>query len=130
MFIRRTLTRRTGGQDYHSYRLVPSERDGDKVRQRTLLNLGSDFDLPKEAWPELCRRIDESLNGQAPLLDDTPAVVEEEAQRIVAQLLARGRGTPRRCALRCLWMWRRSRVRARAVWASSRWGYGRPSGWA
>ena len=39
----------------------------------------------------LCRRIDESLNGQAPLLDDTPAVVEEEAQRIVAQLLARGR---------------------------------------
>ena len=104
MFIRRTLTRRTGGQDYHSYRLVPSERDGDKVRQRTLLNLGSDFDLPKEAWPELCRRIDESLNGQAPLLDDTPAVVEEEAQRIVAQLLARGRGTPRRCALRCLWM--------------------------
>ena len=44
-----TLTRRTGGQDYHSYRLVPSERDGDKVRQRTLLNLGSDFDLPKEA---------------------------------------------------------------------------------
>ena len=60
MFIRRTLTRRTGGQGYHSYRLVPSERDGDKVRQRTLLNLGSDFDLPKEAWPELCRRIDES----------------------------------------------------------------------
>ena len=91
MFIRRTLTRRTGGQDYHSYRLVHNERDGDKVRQRTLLNLGSDFDLPKEAWPELCRRIDESLNGQAPIIDDTPAVVEEEAQRIVAQLLARGR---------------------------------------
>ena len=91
MFIRRTLTRRTGGQDYHSHRLVHSERDGAKVRQRTLLNLGSDFDLPKEAWPELCRRIDEILNGQAPLIDDTPAAVEEEAQRIAAQLLARGR---------------------------------------
>ena len=91
MFIRRTLTRRTGGQDYHSHRLVHSERDGAKVRQRTLLNLGSDFDLPKAEWPELCRRIDEILNGQAPLIDDTPAAVEEEAQRIAAQLLARGR---------------------------------------
>ena len=91
MFIRRTLTRRTGGQDYHSHRLVHSQRDGAKVRQRTLLNLGSDFDLPKAEWPELCRRIDEILNGQAPLIDDTPASVEEEAQRIAAQLLARGR---------------------------------------
>ena len=91
MFIRRTLTRRTGGQDYHSHRLVHSERDGAKVRQRTLLNLGSDFDLAKAEWPRLCRRIDEILNGQAPLIDDTPASVEEEAQRIAAQLLARGR---------------------------------------
>ena len=91
MFVRRTLTRRTGGQDYHSHRLVRSERDGAKVRQRTLLNLGSDFDLPKTQWPDLCRRIDEILNGQAPLLDDVPEAVEAEAQRIAAQLLARGR---------------------------------------
>ena len=91
MFVRRTLTRRTGGQDYHSHRLVESRRDGAKVRQRTLLNLGSDFDLPKTQWPDLCRRIDEILNGQAPLLDDMPEAVEAEAQRIAAQLLARGR---------------------------------------
>ena len=91
MFVRRTLTRRTGGQDYHSHRLVRSERDGAKVRQRTLLNLGSDFDLPKTQWPDLCRRIDEILDGQAPLLDDVPEAVEAEAQRIAAQLLARGR---------------------------------------
>ena len=91
MFVRRTLTRRTGGQDYHSHRLVESRRDGAKVRQRTLLNLGSDFDLPKTQWPDLCRRIDEILNGQAPLLDDVPEAVEAEAQRIAAQLLARGR---------------------------------------
>ena len=45
MFIRRTLTRRTVGQDYHSHRLVESRRAGAKVRQRTLLNLGSEFDL-------------------------------------------------------------------------------------
>ena len=91
MFVRRTLTRRTGGQDYHSHRLVESRRDGAKVRQRTLLNLGSDFDLPKTQWPDLCRRIDEIFNGQAPLLDDVPEAVEAEAQRIAAQLLARGR---------------------------------------
>ena len=91
MFIRRTLTRRTSGQDYHSHRLVVSRRDGAKVRQRTLLNLGSDFDLPKDTWPLLCRRIDEILNGQAPLIVETPGVVEEQAQRIAAQLLARGR---------------------------------------
>ena len=91
MFVRRTLTRRTGGQDYHSHRLVESRRDGAKVRQRTLLNLGSEFDLPKTQWPDLCRRIDEILDGQAPLLDDVPEAVEAEAQRIAAQLLARGR---------------------------------------
>ena len=28
IFIRRTLTRRTSGQDYHSHRLVESRRDG------------------------------------------------------------------------------------------------------
>ena len=91
MFVRRTLTRRNGGRDYHSHRLVRSERDGAKVRQRTLLNLGGDFDLPKAQWPALCRRIEEILNGQAPLLDDAPRAVEDEAQRIAAQLLARGR---------------------------------------
>ena len=91
MFVRRTLTRRTGGQDYYSQRLVRSERDGAKVRQRTLLNLGGAFDIPKARWPVLCRRIDEVLNGQASLLDDVADAVEDEAQRIAAQLLARGR---------------------------------------
>lgn len=89
MFIRRTLTRRTDDQDYFSHRLVQSERDGPKVRQRTRLNLGADFDIPKTDWPGLCRRIEEILDGQSPLLDDVPAAVEEEAQRIAAQLLAR-----------------------------------------
>ena len=41
---------------------------------------------------EVCQHIDDVLNGQAPLIDETPAAVEEEAQRIAAQLLARGGG--------------------------------------
>ena len=41
MFIRRTKTRTVGAQDhYFTFRLVKSVRIGDKVRQRTLLNLG------------------------------------------------------------------------------------------
>ena len=42
MFIRRTKTRSAEGGVYHSYRLVRSERSGERVRQRTLLNLGSE----------------------------------------------------------------------------------------
>ena len=37
MFIRRTVTRRTEGRIYYTHRLVRSERDGEKVRQRTVL---------------------------------------------------------------------------------------------
>ena len=46
MFIRRTRTRRTDtGLDYFTYRLVRTEREGQRVRQRTLLNLGSHYEL-------------------------------------------------------------------------------------
>jgi len=45
MFIRRTKTRSTEqGESYYSYRLVDTYRIADKVRQRTLLNLGSPLD--------------------------------------------------------------------------------------
>lgn len=89
MFIRRTQTRRTGGQTYHTHRLVRSERTGGKVRQRSLLNLGGHFDIPQAEWPALCQRIAEILDHQPPLFDVTPTPVESEAQRIAAQLLVR-----------------------------------------
>ena len=38
----------------------------------------------------MCTRIDDVLSGQAPLLADCPPAVEREAQRIAAQLVARG----------------------------------------
>ena len=91
VFIRRTQTRRTqDGKPYFSHRLVHSERVGNTVRQRTLLNLGRHFDIPQAQWPPLCARIDDILTGQAPLIADGPPAVEHEAQRIAAQLLARG----------------------------------------
>ncbi len=95
MFIRRTQTRRTGtGKPYFSHRLVHAERIGNTVRQRTLLNLGRHFDIPNTEWARLCARIEDILNGQASVLADSPPVVEEEAQRIAAQLVARGAGGP------------------------------------
>ena len=70
MFIRRTRTRSIG--EYFTFRLVRSERIGDQVRQRTLLNLGRHFDVAPSEWPVLCRRIDELLAGQLPLPPDGP----------------------------------------------------------
>ena len=91
MYIRRTRTRRTDtGQDYFTCRLVRAERVGKTVRQRTLLNLGSHYDIDRVHWPTLCARIEQLLSGQTDMLDPAcPAALETEAQRITAQLLAR-----------------------------------------
>lgn len=90
MFIRRTQTRsRTSGEPYTTHRLVQTCRVGASVKQTTLLNLGSHFDLPQQEWPALAKRIDELLQGQAPLID---ALLSETgqalAQRYAAQLIA------------------------------------------
>ena len=72
MFIRRTQTRSgDSGQPYNTFRLVQTTRVGSKVKQSTLLNLGSHFNLPQSEWPALAQRIDELLGGQQSLLDDT-----------------------------------------------------------
>jgi len=90
VFIRRTQTRnRTSGEPYTTHRLVETSRVGASVKQTTLLNLGSHFDLPQQEWPALAKRIDELLQGQAPLVD---ALLSETgqalAQRYAAQLIA------------------------------------------
>ncbi len=95
MFIRRTQTRRSeDGKHYFAHRLVRSERVGNTVRQRTLLNLGRHFNIPQAQWPPLCARIDDLLTGQASWGGaDCPRAVEHEAQRIASQLLVRGAQT-------------------------------------
>ena len=90
MFIRRAQTRnRTDGEPYSTFRLVESSRVGSAVKQTTLLNLGSHFDLPQAQWPALARRIDELLRGQQPLLDATLSETGHAlAQRYAAQVIA------------------------------------------
>ena len=93
MFIRRTQTRSTrSGEAYFTFRLVCSERVGEKVRQRTLLNLGRHFPIGQSAWPVLCRRIDEVLTGQLRLHPQCPAELEAHAQRIAESPHASLRG--------------------------------------
>ena len=92
MYIRRTLTRTlANGAQYYSHRLVRSERVGGRVRQVTLLNLGSDFALASNQWEALCLRIDDLLAGRAApsVQEDERTTLEMEAQRVASLLLAR-----------------------------------------
>lgn len=90
MFIRRTITSsRKTDQAYYTYRLVEGVRTGSVVKQTTLLNLGSHFDVEQADWPALAARIDALLHGQeALLLEPLPEAVETMAQRCAAQLIA------------------------------------------
>ena len=96
MFIRRTQTRnRVSGEPYVTFRLVHSERVGSAIKQTTLLNLGSHFDLPQAHWPALARRIDELVHGQRSMLEATlPEEVQAFAQRFAAQSIARKQPVP------------------------------------
>lgn len=87
MYIRRTTikSRKDGGQ-YYTYRLVESERTSKGVRQRTLLNLGTGFSLPRDQWPDLASRIQQIMAGEKPLFG-IPHVIEELAQNYAAQII-------------------------------------------
>lgn len=87
MYIRRTpIKSRKDGSHYYSYRLVESKRTEKGVRQHTLLNLGADFALPREQWPELTKRIEGILSGQQSLFDidgDIEQLAQSCASRII-----------------------------------------------
>ena len=84
MFIRRTTIKsRKDGRQYYTYRLVESERTAKGVRQRTLINLGTGFSLPRNQWSELSSRIQEIISGQQSFFK-TSAKIEELAQNYSA----------------------------------------------
>lgn len=90
MFIRQTQTRsRTSPKPYATFRLVQSTRVGTAVKQTTLLNLGSHFDLPKREWPAMAQHIDDLLHAQQSVPDTTLSPAGQAlAQRYAAQLVA------------------------------------------
>jgi hypothetical protein len=89
MYIRRTTIKsRQTGEPYYTYRLVESIREGERVRQRTLLNLGRYFEVPRAQWAALVQRIEHLVGGQADWLPgDLDAQWEEVAQRYAAHLI-------------------------------------------
>jgi transposase len=90
MYIRRVATRRTAGETYYSVRLVESRREGGRIRQVTLLNLGSHFELPENQWNALCLRLNQLLGQQGVLMPaELPEAVETIAQVLAARLVAR-----------------------------------------
>lgn len=87
MYIRRTTikSRKDGGQ-YYTYRLVQSERTAKGVSQRTLINLGTGFSVPRDQWPELTSRIQAIISGQQTLFK-LPEGIEELAQNYAARII-------------------------------------------
>ena len=95
MFIRcTTIKSKQLGEPYKTYRLVESERANGKVKQRTLLNLGRHFSVPKDQWASLSARISQLLAAQKSLVSiELPTELEMLAQRYVA-LILESRSTP------------------------------------
>ncbi len=89
MYIRRTsIKSRASGEPYYSHRLVESVRTEHTVRQRTLLNLGRHFDVPREQWPALAQRIEHIVSGQRELLaPELDPQWEGLAQRVSARVI-------------------------------------------
>ena len=92
MFIRATRTRSDEGTR-RTHRLVRSVRIDGRVRQETLLNLGTGWDAPQELWLRIAHRTEEILLGRLSLFAECE-VVEQYAQSLARQLRAKGIGLP------------------------------------
>jgi len=89
MYIRQTSTSSSKSRGQYTYRLVESERVNGKVKQRTLLNLGRHFEVPKSDWKALAGRISQIISSQNSLLDIELSVEHESmAQNYAARIIA------------------------------------------
>jgi hypothetical protein len=91
MFIRRTTIKsRESGEPYSTYRLVEAARTAKGVRQRTVLNLGRHFEVPRSQWGPLAQRIEALVQGQLDLIvDGLDPCWEAMAQQYAARIVSR-----------------------------------------
>jgi len=89
MFIRATKTHSVGGQPGYSCRLVQSVRCGSAVQQKTLLNLGTDYAVPRALWAEVAAHAERLLRDQSALFE-VAHEVRLAAEDLVRRLRARG----------------------------------------
>jgi len=90
MYIIRTLSKSQSDtrKRYYTYRLMESIRIGKKVKKRTLLNLGSDFAVAQDRWPQLASRIEDILHRRESLFaldDDLESLAQQYALRILSR---------------------------------------------
>ena len=89
MFIKKALkTDPKTGKAYSAYHLVESIRTEKGPRQRTLLYMGAEIDLPEGEHKLLAQRIESIVKGEHPLLP-YPEKVEKLAQTFASQLIHR-----------------------------------------
>jgi transposase len=89
MFIRKALKIDSrSGKSYLAYHLVESVRTDKGPRQRTLLYMGSQIDLPEGEHKLLAQRIEEIIQGQQTLVPYS-AEVERLAQLYASQVVRR-----------------------------------------
>jgi transposase len=96
MYIRKTKIKNSKqGEAYYTYRIVESIRDGNKVKQKTLLNLGKHFDIDPSQWSALICRIEQLLQNDVQgeqtdlfnLHQELDETLEKAAQRYTAQII-------------------------------------------
>src|SRR5271155_2998436 len=89
MFIKKTSkTDLRTGKKYSAYHLVESVRTERGPRQRTLLYIGSEIDLPEADHKLLAERIEGIIKGEQPLFP-YPDDIERLAQRYASQVVSR-----------------------------------------
>lgn len=89
MFIRKTIKKDfKNGKSYFAYHLVESIRTDKGPRQKILLYMGSEIDLPEGELKLLTQRIEEIIAGHRPLIPHSEAL-ERLATTYASQLVRR-----------------------------------------
>ena len=87
MFIRKVSHKdNKNNLEYYTYKLVESVRTERGPRQRTLLNLGTNFSLLEEKWKEFANRVEEIITGQTSLFD-YPEEIETLAEHCARKII-------------------------------------------
>ena len=82
MYIRKVAQKNNStGKAYYTHRLVETYRNTEgKVRQRVLLNLGTNFSIEQNDWKLLADRIEEIMSGQETLIEPTRTELETQPE--------------------------------------------------
>jgi len=88
MFIKKVdKSSKKTGKSYYTYRLCESYRIDNKVRHRTIINVGKLENIRKEDFKLLCDRIEQKVKGVKLLFSNLPDNVEKEADLIYQRIL-------------------------------------------